>query len=163
MAKRPVKTKKYIDEQTGEIVHFIMVDVQTKDRDFAKVKQALTKAIIERLDYINGAIKLLILFLDMAIEQKVYNRPVEIYLHPDEATGKLQITRQTFYLHLKRLVDCGIIIKKRPHVYVINPEMIWIGTAQSYLSWLREQTQLKLFSAPESKTNKKDKEAVCQP
>jgi len=150
MAKRRVRVERLVDPQTGEIKPFLVIDLQEKDRDFVKVKQALTKTVIERLDYLNGAIKLLFLILDLAIESKIFERPVDIFLTPEIAKERIGISsKDTFYRHIRVLMKAKILIKIRPHVYRLNPEMVWIGDLKSYIRWLREQQQLKLFEEQE--------------
>jgi len=149
MARRNVRIKKYIDEDTGEVVPFLVIDIQAKDRDFLKVRQALTKTVVERLNYLDGAVKLLFLIMDMAIEAKIFNRPVDIYLTPEFAMEKIGISRATFYNHIRLLLKHKILFRLRPNLYRLNPEMIWIGTLKSYIAWLREKQQMKLFETQE--------------
>jgi len=151
MKRRVIKTKEYIDSKTGEVQRFLIIDIQEKDVNFAKIRQALTKAVIEDLRYINGAIKLLFLIIDKAIELKIFNRPVELFLHYKEIAKELNIKESTARRYLKLLKDKKYIIQKAPRqaVYILNPAFVWIGDAKSYTQWLKENAQLQLFNREE--------------
>jgi len=151
MAQRHVRIHQYVDVKTGEIQPFIVIDIQEKDKDFVKVKQALTKTVLERLKYINGAAKLLFLLLDIAIESRIFERPVDIYLTPEMAQEKIGLSRMTFYRHINLLMQSQIIFKLRPHVYRLNPEMVWMGDLKSYVKWLKEQNKEEEIKEPKKR------------
>jgi len=149
MARRTVRIQEYADIGTGEVKPFLVIDIQEKDRDFLKLKQALTKTVVEKLKFLNGAVELLFYILDLAIESKIFERPVDIYITPEMAKQAIGLSRMTFYRHIKKLVEVGILIKMRPNIYRINPECVWIGDLRSYHRWLRENAQKKLFQEKE--------------
>jgi len=136
-----IGTKGFVDPDTGEVKKFLIVEPRAKDRDFVKIRKALTEAAIKDLKYLNGAIKLLFWFIDKAIENRIFNRPVELYVFPEDLAKELNTTKRTVEKYIKLLKDKGYIIqpKKRRRLYMLNPEFIWLGTAQSYASYLKEQ------------------------
>jgi len=150
MSKRNVKIEQYANLETGEIKPFLVIDIQEKDRDFCKVRKALSRTVVEKLNYLNGAVKLLWLIIDIAIDSKIFDKPVDIILTPELAKEKAGISsRDTFYRHIKLLLENKILIKIRPNIYRLNPEMIWLGGLKSYARWLREKQQMKIFEVQE--------------
>ena len=64
MAGRFVQFKDFVDPETGEVRKFLIIEPKVKDCDFIKIRKALTEATLKDLDYLNGAVKLLMWFLD---------------------------------------------------------------------------------------------------
>lgn len=143
MAGKPVQFKDFVDPETGEVRKFLIIEPKVKDYDFIKIRKALTEATLKDLDYLNGAIKLLMWFLDKALEYKVFNRPAEIPVFIDRVAKELGLSEVTIKRYMKRLKDKGYIIqiRKRKTVYMLNPEYIWLGTARSYVEYLKEKGQ----------------------
>ena len=144
----PLQVKDFVDPETGEIRRFLIVEPKTKDRDFIKIRKALTEATLKDLDYLNGAVKLLMWFIDKALEYKMFNRPAEIFVFVEEVMRELRVKRRTVHKYLKLLKEKGYIIqlKKNRPVYMLNPEYIWLGTAKSYAEYIRNRQQILLSS-----------------
>lgn len=139
----PLQVKDFVDPETGEIRRFLIVEPKTKDRDFIKIRKALAEATLKDLDYLNGAIKLLMWFINKALEYRMFNRPAEIFVFVEEVMKELKIKRRTVHRYLKLLKEKGYVIqlrKNRP-VYMLNPEYIWLGTAKSYVEYMRNRQQ----------------------
>jgi len=155
MAGRPVQFKDFVDPETGEVRKFLVIEPKVKDCDFIKIRKALTEATLKDLDYLNGAVKLLMWFLDKALEYKMFNKPAEIPVFINKVARELGLSEVTIKRYVKRLKDKGYIIQiqKRKTVYMLNPEFIWLGTAKGYLEYLRERRRIKT-------REKEDKEEI---
>lgn len=137
-----LQIKDFVDPETGEIRRFLIVELET-NRDFVRIHRAFIEAMLRDLDYLNGAIKLLIWFISKALEYRMFNRPAEIFVFVEKVMKELKIKRRTVHKYLKLLKEKGYIIqlrKNRP-VYILNPEYIWLGTAKSYVEYMRNRQQ----------------------
>ena len=145
MSKRLTGFKKLIDPDTGEMKTFVLLDSEVKDKDFAKVKKALTEAVLRDLKDLNGAVFLLLWFIDKAIELKMFDRPVVIPATYEEISQQLKVSIVTAKRYVKALKEKKYLIqpKKRQLVYMLNPEFIWLGSAQSYVSYLKSKEDNK--------------------
>lgn len=146
MARRPVQFKDFVDPETGEVKRFLIVEPKVKDCDFIKIRKALTEATLKDLDYLNGAIKLLMWFIDKALEYKMFNKPAEIPVFIDKVAEELGLSEITIKRYIKKLKNKGYIIQiqERKTVYMLNPEFIWLGTAKSYIEYLKEKGRMKI-------------------
>jgi len=160
MGRRIIGTKSFIDPDTGEVRHFIITDIPVKDGKFAKVYPAFTKKLIEKLDYINGALKVLIWFVDKYIEAGIPNKLFQIFVGSYEELGKeVGLKRRTVIKHIKKLKELGIILQphKRQLAFILNPEYIWIGTAENLAEVMR---QLSIEFPQTTQKQEKQKEEV---
>lgn len=146
-----VRFKDFADPETGEIKRFLIIEPKVKDKNFAKVRKALTEAALKELKDLNGAVWLLLWFMDKAIEKKMFNRPAEIFVDLQEVCKELKVTDRTVKKYIKLLKDKGFIIQlaRRQRVYMLNPEFIWLGTAKSYIEYLKEKRQTKIWENEE--------------
>ena len=142
-----LQVKDFVDPETGEIQRFLIVELET-NRDFVRIHRAFIEAMLRDLDYLNGAIKLLIWFINKALECRMFNKPAEIFVFVEEVMRELRVKRRTVHRYLKLLKEKGYIIqlKKNRPVYMLNPEYIWLGTAKSYAEYMRNRQQILLSS-----------------
>jgi len=139
----PLQVKDFVDPETGEIRKFLIIEPKVKDKNFAKIRKALTETALKELKDLNGAVWLLLWFMDKAIEKKMFNKPAEIFVDLQEVCKELKVTDRTIKKYIKLLKDKGFIIQlvKRQRVYMLNPEYVWLGTAKSYVEYLKEKGQ----------------------
>ena len=142
-----LQVKDFVDPETGEIRRFLIVELET-NKDFVRIHRAFIEAMLRDLDYLNGAIKLLIWFINKALECRMSNKPAEIFVFVEEVMRELRVKRRTVHRYLKLLKEKGYIIqlKKNRPVYMLNPEYIWLGTAKSYAEYMRNRQQIPLSS-----------------
>ena len=142
-----LQVKDFVDPETGEIQRFLIVELET-NRDFVRIHRAFIEAMLRDLDYLNGAIKLLIWFINKALGCRMFNKPAEIFVFVEEVMRELRVKRRTVHRYLKLLKEKGYVIqlKKNRPVYMLNPEYIWLGTAKSYAEYIRNRQQILLSS-----------------
>jgi DNA-binding transcriptional ArsR family regulator len=144
MAKKVIGTKEFIDPITGEPKRFLILDVGVKDGKFVKVYQAFTQELIQRLDYLNGALKVLMWFVDQYIRNGVPNKLFKLYVDYSKIAKELNMGERTVRAHIKKLKELDILIQptKYKPIFLLNPKYVWIGDAENLAKIL---TQPSLF------------------
>jgi predicted DNA-binding protein (UPF0251 family) len=122
-----MKTKlPLLNEKTGEIVEVIAYVYgypKAKDRDFIKVFHLFAEEVLADPDIMKGAFRL---FLYIMTEKLEANRLV-FYMAREEVIEKLGISKATYYLWLRALLDKGHIKRIGPNYYALKPKTAIIG------------------------------------
>ena len=115
-----------LNETTGELIPVRVVALREKlgDKAFAKVFNAFTRDLIENEKLAGKAIRLLFYILD----RLDYNELL-VFLKPEEVIKELKISRATFFLWRKALIEEQILLPtKLKSVYMLNPNKVFVGS-----------------------------------
>lgn len=123
-----VGTKKYIDDETGEVESFNVVSIQDSDANFEKIWLA---HILEAIDEIGNA-KMKILSFLLNNRDKSNNTIIMTCKEIAEATG---ISRLTVTRTLQALEQHNIINRKIGIVF-LNPDVMFKGDRQHRMNVL---------------------------
>jgi predicted DNA-binding protein (UPF0251 family) len=115
-----------LNEKTGEIVEviaYVYGRPKAKDRGFIKVFHVFAEEVLSDPDIMKGAFRL---FLYIMTEKLEANRLV-FYMTKEEVMEKLGISKATYYLWLKALLNKGHIRRLGPNYYAVSPRTAIIG------------------------------------
>jgi len=141
----PSKKEQLLNPKTGEVVTAIAIIPEQKDKDFVKMFKLMSTKVIQDLKAggINGATDTLFWFIDQIQEMEPNQDPV-VLADPQTIADDLGTGERTVYRHLKLLMEYGYIeqIKKRHHVYRVNPTMLFKGTLSKYFGGDSKSTKM---------------------
>lgn len=123
---------KYINQETGEVENFEVIQVEDRDFNFHKLWLG---HVITSLDLIgNEKIKVLTYLLETA------NRDNVIIGSQRAMAERIGVSVPTVNVTLKSLIESNLIRMVQQGVYVINPEVIFKGTRNNRMNVLLQYT-----------------------
>ena len=141
----PSKKEQLLNPKTGEVVTAIAIISEHRDKDFVKMFKLMSTKVIQDLKAggINGATDTLFWFIDQIQEMEPNQDPV-VLVDPQTMADDLGTTEITIRNHLKLLKEHGYIeqLRKRHHIYRVNPTMLFKGTLSKYFEGDSKSTKM---------------------
>ena len=135
--------KEVIDKETGEIfsLKFRIIgteeEFKKRDKNFFKVFNAFTLELISDKDIAGKSIRLLFYILTKLINDI---NQIEFYMSPQMVCKDLKIHAQTFKKWRQILIKKGIIKKLGTNLYMLNPQCVCKGNANTLIEEYLKQT-----------------------
>ena len=137
-----VGTKKYVDNETGEIENFQVVSVEDRDFNFHKV---WLESIVNSIDLIgNQKTKLAFWIIENL------NKENQLVMTQRQIADKSGISLKTVSTTMKALLDSNFLRKINAGAYCVNPDVLFKGTRNGRLNVLFQYQALEYHeeSAP---------------
>jgi len=114
-----VKKKRFIDEETGEVIEAVIFGEPywRTDRGFIKIFALGLKELVNNEEIMGKAGRLLLWILAEKIGWNTY----EFYMSAKEVTKALNISQRTYYAWLNALLKAGILERVGANIYRLKP------------------------------------------
>jgi DNA-binding transcriptional regulator YhcF (GntR family) len=130
-----IGTKKYVDNETGEIENFQVVSVEDRDFNFHKV---WLESIVNSIDLIgNQKTKLAFWIIENL------NKENQLVMTQRQIADKSGISLKTVSTTMKALLDSNFLRKINAGAYCVNPEVLCKGTRNGRLNVLFQYQALE--------------------
>ena len=130
-----IGTKKYVDNETGEIENFQVVSVEDRDFNFHKV---WLESIVNSIDLIgNQKTKLAFWIIENL------NKENQLVMTQRQIADKSGISLKTVSTTMKALLDSNFLRKINAGAYCVNPEVLFKGTRNGRLNVLFQYQALE--------------------